>query len=142
MLSSWQVRATSAATCRQFPRFSTSPDDALHFHEARTLDEHGRPAPQRRVQLADERNLVGIVFSTRAKCRDGVSRQVSDRKQAIDAGGARVLADFAMKCRTPIADLSHIPQDQPFRARRVQDRKSTRLNSSHLGISYAVFCLK
>src|SRR5262245_63975721 len=26
--------------------------------------------------------------------------------------------------------------------RRVADRKSTRLNSSHLGISYAVFCLK
>src|SRR5436853_1149080 len=25
---------------------------------------------------------------------------------------------------------------------RGQDRKSTRLNSSHLGISYAVFCLK
>src|SRR5947199_8000821 len=24
----------------------------------------------------------------------------------------------------------------------VKDRKSTRLNSSHLGISYAVFCLK
>src|SRR5256885_5883411 len=27
-------------------------------------------------------------------------------------------------------------------ARRVKDRKSTRLNSSHLVISYAVFCLK
>src|SRR5258705_585182 len=26
--------------------------------------------------------------------------------------------------------------------RRIGDRKSTRLNSSHLGISYAVFCLK
>src|SRR5262245_63447678 len=26
--------------------------------------------------------------------------------------------------------------------RRREDRKSTRLNSSHLGISYAVFCLK
>src|SRR5438045_8327501 len=26
--------------------------------------------------------------------------------------------------------------------RSVPDRKSTRLNSSHLGISYAVFCLK
>src|SRR5258705_8480431 len=26
--------------------------------------------------------------------------------------------------------------------RTVEDRKSTRLNSSHLGISYAVFCLK
>src|SRR5438045_6991256 len=28
------------------------------------------------------------------------------------------------------------------RARLQRDRKSTRLNSSHLGISYAVFCLK
>src|ERR1039458_10490749 len=28
------------------------------------------------------------------------------------------------------------------RARELPDRKSTRLNSSHLGISYAVFCLK
>src|ERR1035441_10815569 len=28
------------------------------------------------------------------------------------------------------------------RFRVVSDRKSTRLNSSHLGISYAVFCLK
>src|SRR5258705_9328371 len=28
------------------------------------------------------------------------------------------------------------------RMTRLKDRKSTRLNSSHLGISYAVFCLK
>src|SRR5437868_11124748 len=28
------------------------------------------------------------------------------------------------------------------RSCRVQDRKSTRLNSSHVSISYAVFCLK
>src|SRR5436853_1850445 len=35
---------------------------------------------------------------------------------------------------------------RPFRVSAVlsliEDRKSTRLNSSHLGISYAVFCLK
>src|SRR5262245_41080136 len=30
---------------------------------------------------------------------------------------------------------------KPFSSEKVQDRKSTRLNSSHLGISYAVFCL-
>src|SRR2546426_6784863 len=30
----------------------------------------------------------------------------------------------------------------PAQARHPQDRKSTRLNSSHLVISYAVFCLK
>src|SRR5437899_6994732 len=30
----------------------------------------------------------------------------------------------------------------PQRRQEIIDRKSTRLNSSHLGISYAVFCLK
>src|SRR5256885_9723938 len=34
----------------------------------------------------------------------------------------------------------HLPQ--PPKVLRLQDRKSTRLNSSHLVISYAVFCLK
>src|SRR5258705_9419258 len=32
--------------------------------------------------------------------------------------------------------------DRAPRPARRRDRKSTRLNSSHLGISYAVFCLK
>src|SRR2546426_2735123 len=32
--------------------------------------------------------------------------------------------------------------EAPLRARLMRDRKSTRLNSSHLVISYAVFCLK
>src|SRR3712207_8466215 len=34
------------------------------------------------------------------------------------------------------------PAPIPARAARVRDRKSTRLNSSHANISYAVFCLK
>src|SRR5688572_31648853 len=33
-------------------------------------------------------------------------------------------------------------RSRPVGIRRVQDRKSTRLNSSHSQISYAVFCLK
>src|SRR5947199_7966464 len=33
-------------------------------------------------------------------------------------------------------------QDGDDANRNGEDRKSTRLNSSHLGISYAVFCLK
>src|ERR1035441_8810178 len=35
-----------------------------------------------------------------------------------------------------------VPRGLPCRTWRGVDRKSTRLNSSHLGISYAVFCLK
>src|SRR5256885_5074082 len=37
----------------------------------------------------------------------------------------------------PLAQTSRIPSPPPL-----TDRKSTRLNSSHLVISYAVFCLK
>src|SRR3712207_7056798 len=42
-----------------------------------------------------------------------------------------------------VRHLLHPAVDRPLRAAgRVQDRKSTRLNSSHANISYAVFCLK
>src|SRR5690625_2967408 len=34
-----------------------------------------------------------------------------------------------------------VPDVLPSRGRGLQDRKSTRLNSSHVAISYAVFCL-
>src|SRR5262245_64462056 len=43
------------------------------------------------------------------------------------------------------ADLSGLDHSRPFSETATgtrADRKSTRLNSSHLGISYAVFCLK
>src|SRR5262245_64319433 len=35
-----------------------------------------------------------------------------------------------------------LPSAPPELLHVTEDRKSTRLNSSHLGISYAVFCLK
>src|SRR5262245_66222982 len=38
--------------------------------------------------------------------------------------------------------LHHRPRRRDGVLEAGQDRKSTRLNSSHLGISYAVFCLK
>src|SRR5436305_3105175 len=43
-------------------------------------------------------------------------------------------------CRTP----GPCPRPPPWRRSRTRrkDRKSTRLNSSHVRISYAVFCLK
>src|SRR5258705_6220381 len=48
--------------------------------------------------------------------------------------GVGALADLGLRGHLELRP------DRIFRARR--DRKSTRLNSSHLGISYAVFCLK
>src|SRR5256885_2461643 len=42
----------------------------------------------------------------------------------------------------PVSAQTNQPGTIDQRERRQQDRKSTRLNSSHLVISYAVFCLK
>src|SRR5438132_8408910 len=44
----------------------------------------------------------------------------------------------------PIEPLAHVRVENrpPLRVRHLADRKSTRLNSSHTVISYAVFCLK
>src|SRR3712207_7820686 len=39
-------------------------------------------------------------------------------------------------------NLCERPPDAVFKQGRYLDRKSTRLNSSHANISYAVFCLK
>src|SRR5947199_5410423 len=41
-----------------------------------------------------------------------------------------------------VADHQHVTQVEGIEQVEIGDRKSTRLNSSHLGISYAVFCLK
>src|SRR2546430_4571693 len=41
-----------------------------------------------------------------------------------------------------VNDLGHPRHLDPVDGRPVGDRKSTRLNSSHSQISYAVFCLK
>src|SRR5256885_3942686 len=49
------------------------------------------------------------------------------------------------ECRrgfVPIAGLHHAARDRAAGFCVFKDRKSTRLNSSHLVISYAVFCLK
>src|SRR3712207_6847603 len=46
----------------------------------------------------------------------------------------------AYEMRGLLAFLQHVPDRA--RAERALDRKSTRLNSSHANISYAVFCLK
>src|SRR5205814_6143146 len=47
----------------------------------------------------------------------------------------------AVKIFSPYTEIQD-PYPEARSAVRELDRKSTRLNSSHLGISYAVFCLK
>src|SRR5690242_21540244 len=57
------------------------------------------------------------------------------RSHAARAHHARLLAQVRARQRQP-------PHAPPLQRRHHVDRKSTRLNSSHMSSSYAVFCLK
>src|SRR3712207_7149933 len=49
----------------------------------------------------------------------------------------------ALRTRQAARGADEVDEDaRPRRHDRARDRKSTRLNSSHANISYAVFCLK
>src|SRR5207253_3699673 len=62
------------------------------------------------------------------KCADAVGKELGK------------LAAAAIKCHVKMADAFFNGKD--FDENICEDRKSTRLNSSHVAISYAVFCLK
>src|SRR3712207_8924660 len=69
---------------------------------------------------------------------------LSDRQGGLEPGDEH-LADRAQRGRDRQQELvgSGVATGQPgVRDQQAEDRKSTRLNSSHANISYAVFCLK
>src|SRR5256885_10485332 len=86
--------------------------------------------------------------------RFGISSAASIRRQAFATAAARRTARAAsfgrqrLHGRNPaLSASSQLAWKRTFsrrasRAAHEGDRKSTRLNSSHLVISYAVFCLK
>src|SRR5262245_58663110 len=64
-------------------------------------------------------------------------------KQFEGSGGEPTLPDFNTLALIGVGAVLYILASVFFQGAVVHgDRKSTRLNSSHLGISYAVFCLK
>src|SRR3989454_7649118 len=81
------------------------------------IDPQRRPGP------------AGVAEAPRPKPRPG-ARYGFTRGQRLPAERARL--------RT-VPEICRLAREEPHGLR---DRKSTRLNSSHLVISYAVFCLK
>src|SRR4051812_49949270 len=67
---------------------------------------------------------------------DGIAP--GDRPPALRQAAGEVRPDG----QGPGEDRPHHRRGDRHRRRAASDRKSTRLNSSHMSISYAVFCLK
>src|SRR3712207_7700253 len=68
------------------------------------------------------------------------SKEVSDLRDESDKSGIRLVIELKRDAVPKVALnklYKHTPMQTTF-----GDRKSTRLNSSHANISYAVFCLK
>src|SRR6266850_6020647 len=106
--------------------FDLSPAQCHVLH----LIEPGRPLPMSRLAdtlSCDASNVTGLV--DRLESRGLVQRQPSPQDRRVKV-------------------LQLTPTGSRLRAQLLRrmsgrsDRKSTRLNSSHLVISYAVFCLK
>src|SRR5256885_5662444 len=72
-----------------------------------------------------------VILRTTSELRDVIARNPFAKRRGIDP--RKLLVTFL--AGDPGAEAREL-------IRKMKDRKSTRLNSSHLVISYAVFCLK
>src|SRR6266496_1161751 len=108
------------------PRTGTPRPGGLPHRHERDLLERGRETHLRRRGGASQRRSA-------SPCRWAASRP---RTRARSSGRAVAVRPRADACARDLGVRGEYP---PQRAR---DRKSTRLNSSHVEISYAVFCLK
>src|SRR5690606_39338423 len=81
------------------------------------------------------------IFHVEAEC--GVGRAGQDRQLGIELElRGRRLPDHDLERQIEAVGAARRAHGQGVLALADADRKSTRLNSSHVKISYAVFCLK
>src|SRR5690242_21525648 len=77
-------------------------------------------------------------YTTLFRSGDATEGEREDRARSAEDGG-----DHRQREGQVAQDRVAHPRGPPGREHdHAQDRKSTRLNSSHMSISYAVFCLK
>src|SRR5262245_63471736 len=98
-----------------------------HRHEHVGVARVLRATKQTGTDLVRQAHLDGVPSGMRVQDLDEVMPVEPDGDRIPGIGDLEILARLA---QIGVA------------RRQLEDRKSTRLNSSHLGISYAVFCLK
>ena len=109
----------------------------LHILICTTIVESGLDVPNANTLLIERADLLGLAQLHQIRGRVGRSHQQA--YAYLFTPDARAMTADARERLQAIAE--HTELGAGFLLAR-QDRKSTRLNSSHTVISYAVFCLK
>src|SRR5207253_5743806 len=97
------------------------------------------------ARVADHRDWPGpLCTCPRPHTRWLLPTPSGPMKGANSPGWARPLHSETSRCSmmAPALRFRRAEPHEGATSSRTQDRKSTRLNSSHVAISYAVFCLK
>src|SRR5207253_10993729 len=81
------------------------------------------------------------ISNTEENIAKGMTPQQARRAARLELGGVEQIRERVRAARMG-AWFETLVRDVRFGLRVLRDRKSTRLNSSHVAISYAVFCLK
>src|SRR5471030_3351444 len=87
-----------------------------------------------------ELSVAGLSFQAWFEARWGAAAY-ADIDRIPRARWAEYLGWYRHFLKVPVRYATRLARIEPVDS-HFRDRKSTRLNSSHLGISYAVFCLK
>src|SRR5690606_41098669 len=115
--------------------------NAYAFDKYKTKKDNGKAAagPARVTILCANPAAAKRVFATAQAVADGV---VLARDLVNEPANVLGTLEFAAKARELEALGVKVEILTEKEMRKLRDRKSTRLNSSHVKISYAVFCLK
>src|SRR6266540_5675705 len=92
-------------------------------------------------QLMSDRDSMLAVAERRVREAEGKAARLEEQLAAKEHAlkDVRDKQSAAPPPAEPSPQWEHLPEEPPLTSRFMTDRKSTRLNSSHITISYAVF---
>src|SRR5437899_6435108 len=161
----WRSATSRSGCCRERPCQAVGDDVPAVLHlgrvvhhdrgvhdpswngDADALALHGEPDRGHRGAVLPRARRGPLLRDREGAGRAPPAGRRRDVRRAPGRGRARRVHPAPVVLQ-PVLHADPRPREQPgvsphpVTGEAVSDRKSTRLNSSHLGISYAVFCLK
>src|SRR3712207_6328924 len=136
-LVAWSNGASAVLVCGFVLRNSENrAEEVLHALLLQVpRDEHELSSPVRRRPGFELLRRMGEMLHEMHDDRTRTSHDIDEAFHAQEIGAAQARERVE-------GTREHRPGEWPVDRDHERDRKSTRLNSSHANISYAVFCLK